>query len=213
MKKFVLMIFGISIIGLAAGCGAQGNTHVSGGQNSVESVLQAAAEAMTETAAEESTAEITEETTLAEETAAETVTEAVTEAAEAQTAAQPVQTVPETPEAPAVTADMIDLSEMSANMVYSEVFAMMTEPEEYRGKTIKMTGICNRYTDINTGADYYACIVQDATACCAQGIEFCLPEGEAYPEYGSKITVTGTFDSYFEGENEYFVLMDAKINN
>ena len=217
MKKAVLTVLSIGLLGIAAGCGsAQTNTHVTGGQNSVESVLQAAAEAQaeTETSAPEVTAEATEVTEITqitentEETSLASVTEAaaeVTTAAAKQNETQP-ETIPE-------SSDIIDLSEMDANMVYSEVFAMMTEPEQFMGKTIKMTGICNRYTDINTGADYYACIVKDATACCAQGIEFRLPEGEAYPEYGSEMTVTGTFGSYFEGNNEYYLLTDAKVDN
>ncbi|MBQ9604666.1 MAG: hypothetical protein IJR45_04550 [Firmicutes bacterium] len=45
------------------------------------------------------------------------------------------------------------------------------------------------------------------------GALFRLPEGEAYPEYGSEMTVTGTFGSYFEGNNEYYLLTDAKVDN
>ena len=50
-------------------------------------------------------------------------------------------------------------------MVYSEVYAMMYEPEQYIGKTVKMQGqfATQEYNDERL----YACIVQDATACCA----------------------------------------------
>ena len=105
----------------------------------------------------------------------------------------------------------VDLTALSSTMVYSEVFAMMTEPEQYIGKTIKMTGVCNRYTNIETGADYYACIITDVTACCSQGIEFKLPDGEKYPQMGTTITVMGTFGSYIEDGNEFYVLLDATL--
>ena len=108
--------------------------------------------------------------------------------------------------------NVTDLTQMNGDMVYGVVFEMMTEPEKYLGKEIKMKGTCNRFTDPDTGKDYYACIITDAAACCAQGIEFELPEGEEYPEYGSDITIQGTFSSYLEKGNEFYVLKDAKLS-
>ncbi len=49
---------------------------------------------------------------------------------------------------------------------------MVTYPDMYIGKTVKMKGIYARFSDEATGENYNACIIQDATACCAQGIEF-----------------------------------------
>ena len=102
-------------------------------------------------------------------------------------------------------------------MVYSEVYAMMTEPENYIGKTVKMHG--NFATQEYNGQRLYACIVQDATACCAQGLEFepesTLSYPDDYPEPGTEITVTGTFDSYKEEVDGntyiYLVLRNAQI--
>ncbi len=107
-------------------------------------------------------------------------------------------------------AEILDLSSMNANMVYSEVFAMMTEPEKYVGKTVKMTGVCGMYLDRNTGEEYYSCIIKDATACCAQGIEFRLSKG-AYPAVDSEITVVGNFNTYEEEGNNYISLFDAEL--
>lgn len=108
----------------------------------------------------------------------------------------------------------VDLTTMSANMVYSEVYNMLCEPENYMGKTIRMSGIFSVYTDPTTNVSYYTCIIQDATACCAQGLEFDVPDG-AYPgDYlvpGETITVTGTFDTYFEGEYEYCTLRNVDL--
>ena len=65
----------------------------------------------------------------------------------------------------------------------------------------------------------YACIVQDATACCAQGLEFepesTLSYPDDYPEPGTEITVIGTFDSYREETDGntyiYLVLRNARM--
>lgn len=112
------------------------------------------------------------------------------------------------------TAD-VDLTKMSGTMVYSEVFNMLSAPEQYKGKTVKMNGTFNVYYTEATNTYFFACIVQDATACCAQGLEFVL-KGEHiypddYPELGEEITVTGVFDTYMEGEYEYCTLRDAEM--
>ncbi len=107
----------------------------------------------------------------------------------------------------------IDLTEMSSTMVYSTVYNMMVLPEDYLGKVVKMTGTFTVYRDSETEIYYYGCIIQDATACCAQGIEF-EPETELsypgdFPEVGSDVTVIGTFDTYEEGEYLYCTLRNA----
>ncbi len=109
----------------------------------------------------------------------------------------------------------IDLTTYSSTMVYSEVLGMVYEPDTYLGKVIKMKGNFSVYHDDVTGKDYFACIIQDATACCAQGIEFRLkgdpkyPEG--YPEEGAEITVVGTFSTYMEGNDMYLTLKEATL--
>ena len=119
-------------------------------------------------------------------------------------------------------------------MVYSVVYDMVTEPSSYEGKTVKMDGIFDVYTDENTGKNYYACIIQDATKCCSSGIEFELKEERVYPdEYpdnkpvhlsgektgnltvsadGSYITVTGVFETYEEDGILYCTLRNAALN-
>lgn len=105
----------------------------------------------------------------------------------------------------------IDLTAMSATMVYSEVFQMMYHPEDYIGKTIKMTGMYDAFHDDATGNDYYACIIMDATACCSQGIEFKLANGE-YPGLDTmEVTVKGTFETYEENGTLYCTLTGAEL--
>lgn len=107
----------------------------------------------------------------------------------------------------------VDVTEFSSTMVYSQVYQMMSEPESYCGKTAKMKGL---YAVAETPEQtYFVCIIQDATACCAQGIEFVLTDDYAYPDdYPSpndEIVVAGTFSTYYEGEQLYCTLKDAVL--
>ena len=54
-------------------------------------------------------------------------------------------------------------------------------------------------------------MIADATACCAQGMEFVLQEGMEYPEMETDITVVGTFQLYDENGTTYCHLVDASI--
>ena len=105
----------------------------------------------------------------------------------------------------------VDLTIGSATVVYSEVYNMFAAPDDYMGKTVKMAGRMSSFHDDNTNKDYYACIIPDALACCSQGFEFELSDGE-YPKDGEIITVTGVFDTYKEGEAMYCILRDAQAS-
>lgn len=108
----------------------------------------------------------------------------------------------------------IDLTLLSSTMVYSQVYDMMMDPEKYVGKTVRMSGLYTDYYDEAADKHYFACIIQDATACCAQGIEFELTDDykypDDYPEDSDLITVTGVFDTYMEGEAMYVTLRNAR---
>ncbi|NLF35254.1 MAG: hypothetical protein GX585_04735, partial [Clostridiales bacterium] len=102
---------------------------------------------------------------------------------------------------------------LSSTMVYGEVFNMMVEPDGYVGKTIRMRGLYYAsYYDV-TEQYYHFVIIQDATACCAQGLEF-LWTGEHtypddYPENETKVEVTGVWERYEEdGETYYRIQAD-----
>lgn len=109
----------------------------------------------------------------------------------------------------------LDLTQLSSTMVYSEVYSMMTSPDDYLGKRVKISGSFGVYQDQTTNKLYFACLIADATACCSQGIEFVL-EGDHtfpddYPEINSIITVTGIFDTYEENGYTYCQLINAKM--
>ena len=129
-------------------------------------------------------------------------------------APDPVQVKAPIPDDDIETID-VDLTVLSSTMVYSEVYNMMFAPEGYIGKTVKMKGQFATYHDELTGNDYFACIVQDATACCVQGIEFVLTEDytypDDYPEIDSEICVAGVFDTYQEDGFTYCTLRNASL--
>lgn len=108
----------------------------------------------------------------------------------------------------------VDLTTLSSTMVFAEVYNMLFNSDDYIGLTIKMNGMFALYQDSATGQLYFATIVQDATACCAQGIEFILAGDDNiypddYPELGSDITVIGEFDVYDENGVTYCTLREA----
>lgn len=106
----------------------------------------------------------------------------------------------------------VDISKLSSTMVYSVVYDMMTRPNEYDGKKIRISGTIDSYHDEETDKTYYACLIADATACCSQGIEFQTTEDfkpSDYPKDGDPVTVLGTFDEYSDGDYKYYVLKNA----
>lgn len=107
----------------------------------------------------------------------------------------------------------VDLTSMSSTMVYSEVLNMTQSPDSYKGKTVRMKGAFS-VAEVG-GQRYFACIIKDATACCAQGIEFVWAGDHTYPtdypKQDEEITVTGTFTTYMEGGSRYLQLKDADL--
>ena len=100
----------------------------------------------------------------------------------------------------------VDLTTMSSTMVYSYVADMLANPEGYKGQLVRMEGDSN-----TTHGGTHSCIVYDALGCCTEGIEYVLPDEEAYPADGDSITVVGTFATYTKGEGKYFVLIDSVL--
>ncbi len=111
----------------------------------------------------------------------------------------------------------LDLTQLSSTMVYAQIYDMICSPDSYMGKTVRIKGFFTVFEDGDKL--YYACVVQDATACCAQGLEFEPADDLSYPEdfpaLDEEITVSGTFDSYQQqvdnGTVVYLVLRDAVL--
>lgn len=110
---------------------------------------------------------------------------------------------------------ILDLTILSSTMVYAEVYSMLISPEDYIGETVKMAGQFVILGDESGENIYTACLIYDALACCAQGMEFILA-GDAvypddYPELYEEIVVTGTFETYYEGEAQYVHLVESVL--
>lgn len=114
----------------------------------------------------------------------------------------------------------IDLTGFSPNMLYAEVYNMGVSPKDYIGKVIKITGEfahfpkMDRHGNPVSDKEILVCVVSDAMACCAMGLEF-IPEEESsfsdnYPNDGAKITVTGVCDIFID-ESGYFTII--QLNN
>ncbi|MCD7832508.1 MAG: hypothetical protein LUH00_00750 [Lachnospiraceae bacterium] len=103
-----------------------------------------------------------------------------------------------------VTGDVdYDLTEMSSDMVYAIVYQMVYNPDDYIGKTFRMSGTYYASYYEATDQYYYYCLISDATACCAQGLEFVWGDGshsypDEYPADNTEILVQGTFETYVD---------------
>lgn len=207
MKKWVALLTYLVLILAVAGCGdhsAAGKP----GSNQIAGVNDVLAQGMAE--ADSKKADVTDQTT---ENAAQS--QQITQKQEAPTpepSSEPVTL--SIPEGSEEEID-VDLTALSSTMVYSEVYNMMAAPETYIGKTVLMKGPFAVYYDEAADNYYFACVIQDATACCAQGLEFVLAGEPAfpdsYPEPGTEICVTGVFDTYQEGDYTYCTLRNAKL--
>ncbi|MBP0962502.1 MAG: hypothetical protein J5864_10220 [Oscillospiraceae bacterium] len=219
MKKILGFLVCSSLILSLAGCGSvDGNAgRTAGNAPGVNDVLEAGKNAVEQTEASEDNT-VTESDVISEESVSEDDNTAVTESASADD--EDPNTDPESSihfDMTSVNMDKIDvdLTALSSTMVYSEVYNMMTTPDDYIGKVVKMDGAFAVFHDEGSSDYYFACIVKDATACCAQGIEFLLAGEHSYPKdypyEGDEICVVGVYDTYKDGDSTYCTLKNAKI--
>lgn len=115
--------------------------------------------------------------------------------------------------APEASVD-VDLSVMDSDMIYATVYQMMSDPEQYVGKTFRIEGKFYVTYDEMTKNQYYYCVIKDATECCAQGLEFVWGDGshiypDEYPTDGTEVIVDGTFELYMENNSRYCRLANA----
>ena len=133
------------------------------------------------------------------------------------TVAQPE---PSQPQAGAGDVD-VDLTTLSSTMVFAEVSSLVYDPIPYLGQRVRMEGIFSvdhAYTmegEVDLSQNYFYCIIEDALACCAQGLEFSLAGDYAYPEdypaEGDTIRVVGTVEFFEENGFRHLRLGDAVL--
>jgi hypothetical protein len=145
----------------------------------------------------------TDKTAAPAETATTTNTVAAPAANEAAPAPAP---------APAQSVDL-DMTGMGSAIAYSQAVDIMTNPDDYLGKVIKVKG--NYYpTYYDPTAQYYHLVlVGDETSCCRQQLEFAWTGDHAfpddYPDMNAEIIIAGVFERYEElGETYYHLVVD-----
>ena len=112
----------------------------------------------------------------------------------------------------------IDLARMSGTVVYGMVYQMVTTPERFVGKHIRMKGVFSSYYDNETKQRFFGCVISDALACCSQGLAFELAKPrkfpEEFPDEGTPIIITGDFDLVKEeDEDPYPIIRNARMSN
>jgi hypothetical protein len=107
----------------------------------------------------------------------------------------------------------LDLTELSVTVLIACLDQINETPEDYMGKTIKMSGAYYALYSEETDTYYHYAFVTDTAACCVKGLEF-LWNGEHnfpddYPEETADIEITGVFNSYEEfGQAWYYLAVD-----
>ena len=113
--------------------------------------------------------------------------------------------------------DILDLTAMSSTIVYAMVNDMSENPDDYMGKTIRMSGpyypLC--YDEDNLLYSHYV-VAADITACCSAALEFKWKGAHAYPDdypvANTKIEVVGVFGSYEELNQTWYCLTVEDIS-
>lgn len=92
----------------------------------------------------------------------------------------------------------IDISAMPENEAkYEQIADIITFPENYEGKIIKISGKAYKHHEDALNADYYFCLTTWAEGEEPEGICYVTSDGK-YPEDGEMITVTGIMTNYEE---------------
>jgi len=96
----------------------------------------------------------------------------------------------------------LDISVMSDTLAFAQVSVLFDNPDEYFGKTIKISGLYNSSHYEETEQYYHYLVISDASICCKQAVEFKWagesPYPDDYPGEDTKILITGKFSSYDE---------------
>ena len=113
-----------------------------------------------------------------------------------------------------VDVDM-DLTALGENMMRAEVVNIMTNPDEYLDKTIKVSGSYYRVFEQVTGRIQNIVAVFEVDSCCPpEGLEiivgdFIDPYSFDFPLEGTKIEVIGVFSTYeMQGFDFYYLAVD-----
>ena len=196
MKRTGIGIWLLAAVVLISGCGKQTDNGkgINNGKT-VDKVIESQVKKEEQKKTEESTKEDTQKND------------------QQNTDTQTTENVQGSVNAPEAAVD-VDLSVMDSDMIYATVYQMISDPEQYVGKTFRIEGKFYVTYDEMTKNQYYYCVIKDATECCAQGLEFVWGDGshiypDEYPTDGTEVIVDGTFELYMENDSRYCRLANA----
>lgn len=196
MKRTGIGIWLLAAVMLISGCGKQADNGkgINSGKT-VDKVIESQVKKEEQKKTEESTKEDTQKND------------------QQNTDTQTPESVQGSVNAPEAAVD-VDLSVMDSDMIYATVYQIMSDPEQYVGKTFRIEGKFYVTYDEMTKNQYYYCVIKDATECCAQGLEFVWGDGshiypDEYPTDGTEVIVDGTFELYMENNSRYCRLANA----
>ncbi len=104
---------------------------------------------------------------------------------------------------------MVNITE---KMFIAQCNDVYLNPDDYRGKAIRLEGMYDSFTDSTDGTVYHY-VTRNSPGCCGAdgsiGFEF-LYDGET-PQLNDWIEVIGTVEKMTVGESEYIVLRATKV--
>ena len=122
--------------------------------------------------------------------------------------------IPPVTQAPtrAAVPDFVDLAALSDELAYDAVSIIMAYPDDYVGKTVKISGFYQPHYFEAAGTLHHYAAVPDDEACCSLYLEFEWTGGrtpEDYPQEGVRIELIGTYGSYERlGQAAYRLTVD-----
>lgn len=109
----------------------------------------------------------------------------------------------------------VDLTILSSTMVYGEVYNMMTNPQDYEGKVIRLRGQYSSYYSDPPGEYLHFAVITDALACCVQGMEFLWTGEHSYPQdypaEQTEIEITGVFERFEDQGSVYYRIVTDSL--
>lgn len=110
----------------------------------------------------------------------------------------------------------MDLTAMGPDMIYATVVNIILDPETYAGQTIRISGSYIPIYREKEDKHYHYCLIADAMACCARGMQFVWEDGshqypEEYPPEGGFIIVEGTLEVFDAGQYKGIRIVDATM--
>ena len=118
---------------------------------------------------------------------------------------------------PASAAD-IDLTKMSKTMLFAVVLDIRSRPEQYLGKSVRMTGKFAIIQGVDAQGQpdpdkiFYNCVIPGAQSSLEFGVAGELYYPEDFPDLESTITVEGVYEKYEDNGKVYYRVGQSEID-